>query len=312
MTDTALPDTALSDPALSDTALSGSDRSGSALPDRRDVLVTPEELEEALASPEPPLVLDVRWRLDRPDGRPAYLDGHVPGAVYVDLDHELAEHGDPADGRHPLPPIDALQEAARGWGLRQGQAVVVYDDLKNLSSARAWWLLRAAGVAEVRLLDGSLRAWTGSGRALETGPVTPVRGDVELAYGALPVLDIDAAAAFPSHGVLLDARAPERYRGDVEPIDPRAGHIPGALNAPATDNVDSEGRFLPSSELRARFEAVGVRADAPVGVYCGSGVTAAADAVALTLAGFAPRLYPGSWSQWSNTPGRPVATGPSA
>ncbi|NQX17636.1 sulfurtransferase [Rathayibacter sp. VKM Ac-2857] len=279
---------------------------------RSDVLVTPDELEAALASPEPPLVLDVRWRLDRPDGRPAYLEGHVPGAGYVDLDHELAAHGAPEDGRHPLPPIEVLQESARRWGLRQGQAVVVYDDLKNLSSARAWWLLRAAGVADVRLLDGSLRAWTGSGRALEAGPVEPVGGDVELAYGALPVLDIDEAAALPSTGVLLDARAPERYRGDVEPIDPRAGHIPGALNAPATGNVDADGRFLDAAVLRARFEELGVRPDAPVGVYCGSGVTAAVDAVALTLAGFAPALYPGSWSQWSNTAGRPVATGPDA
>ncbi|MCJ1700747.1 sulfurtransferase [Rathayibacter festucae] len=279
---------------------------------RSHVLVTPDELEAALASPEPPLVLDVRWRLDRPDGRPAYREGHLPGAVYVDLDHELAAHGAPEDGRHPLPPIEALQESARRWGLRQGQAVVVYDDLKNLSSARAWWLLRAAGVADVRLLDGSLRAWTGSGRALESGPVSPVVGDVELAYGALPVLDIDEAAALPSTGVLLDARAPERYRGDVEPIDPRAGHIPGALNAPATGNVDADGRFLDAAALRARFESLGVRPDAPVGVYCGSGVTAAADAVALTLAGFAPSLYPGSWSQWSNTADRPVATGPDA
>ncbi|TDX79470.1 thiosulfate/3-mercaptopyruvate sulfurtransferase [Rathayibacter sp. PhB151] len=279
---------------------------------RSHVLVTPDELEAALASPEPPLVLDVRWRLDRPDGRPAFLEGHVPGAVYVDLDHELAAHGVPEDGRHPLPPVEALQESARRWGLRQGQAVVVYDDLKNLSSARAWWLLRAAGVADVRLLDGSLRAWTASGRALESGPVSPVVGDVELAYGALPVLDIDEAAALPSAGVLLDARAPERYRGDVEPIDPRAGHIPGALNAPATGNVDADGRFLDAAALRARFESLGVRHDAPVGVYCGSGVTAAADAVALTLAGFAPSLYPGSWSQWSNTADRPVATGPDA
>ena len=279
---------------------------------RSDVLVTPDELEAALASPEPPLVLDVRWRLDRPDGRPAYLEGHLPGAVYVDLDHELAAHGAPEDGRHPLPPIEALQESARRWGLHQGQSVVVYDDLKNLSSARAWWLLRAAGVADVRLLDGALGAWTASGRALETGPVTPGPGDVELAYGALPVLDIDEAAALPSTGVLLDARAPERYRGDVEPIDPRAGHIPGALNAPATGNVDADGRFLDGAALRTRFEELGVLADTPVGVYCGSGVTAAADAVALTLAGFAPALYPGSWSQWSNTAGRPLATGSEA
>ena len=279
---------------------------------RSDVLVTPDELAAALASPEPPLVLDVRWRLDRPDGRPAFLEGHLPGAVYVDLDRELAAHGDPEDGRHPLPPIEALQEAARGWGLRRGRAVVVYDDLMNLSSARAWWLLRAAGVAEVRLLDGALAAWTASGRALETGETTPVLGDVELAYGALPVLDIDEAAALPTSGVLLDARAPERYRGDVEPIDPRAGHIPGAVNAPTAGTVGADGRFLDGEDLRARFKALGVRPGAPVGVYCGSGVTAAAASVALTLAGFAPALYPGSWSQWSNTAGRPVATGPDA
>lgn len=280
---------------------------------RGEVLVTPDELEAALASSAPPLVLDVRWRLDRPDGHPEYLAGHLPGAIHVDLDHELAAHGDPVDGRHPLPPIESLQEAARRWGLRQGQPVVVHDDLANLASARAWWLLRAAGVADVRLLDGAMRAWTASGRPLETGPVSRERGDVELRYGALPVLDIDAAAALPGEGgVLLDARAPERYRGDQEPVDPRAGHIPGALNAPATAVTDAEGRFLGASELGAHFEAIGVRPDAPVGVYCGSGVTAAAEVVALTLAGFAPSLYPGSWSQWSNTPGRPVATGPEA
>ncbi|MCM6762746.1 sulfurtransferase [Rathayibacter sp. ZW T2_19] len=279
------------------------------IPARSTVLVTPDELAAALASPAPPLVLDVRWRLDRPDGRPAFLEGHVPGAVYVDLDHDLAQHGEPTEGRHPLPSVERLQEAARRWGLRQGQPVVVYDDLKNLSAARAWWLLRYAGVADVRLLDGSLRAWTASGRSLETGPVAHPEGDVELRYGALPVLGIDDAAALPERGVLLDARAPERFRGEVEPIDPRAGHIPGARNAPATSNVDESGRFLPADELRARFESLGVTAEAPVGVYCGSGVTAAADAVALTLAGFEPRLFPGSWSQWSSTPGRPVAVG---
>ncbi|NQX10824.1 sulfurtransferase [Microbacteriaceae bacterium VKM Ac-2855] len=276
------------------------------------VLVTADELAEALASATPPVVLDVRWRLDRPDGRPAYLEGHIPGAVYVDLDHELAEHGEPTDGRHPLPSVETLQEAARGWGLNDGDSVVVYDDLKNLSSARAWWLLRYAGVADVRLLDGSLRAWTGSGRELASGEYTPEPGDVTLSYGALPTLSIEDAGAFPETGVLLDARAGERYRGETEPIDPRAGHIPGALNAPATENVDENGRFHSSEKLRERFESIGVRADAPVGVYCGSGVTAAADAVALTLAGYEPALYPGSWSQWSNHPELPVATGAEA
>lgn len=279
---------------------------------RSSVLVTADELAEALASDTPPVLLDVRWRLDRPDGRPAYLEGHIPGAVYVDLDHELAQHGEPGDGRHPLPPVEALQEAARSWGLKDGDAVVVYDDLKNLSSARAWWLLRYAGVADVRLLDGSLRAWTGSGRELVGGENTVEPGDVTLSYGALPTLSIEEAGALPATGVLLDARAGERFRGETEPIDPRAGHIPGALNAPATENVDETGRFHSAEQLRERFEAIGVRADAPVGVYCGSGVTAAADAVALTLAGYEPALYPGSWSQWSNHPELPVAVGSEA
>lgn len=279
---------------------------------RESLLVTPDELAELMASTEPPLVLDVRWRLDRPDGRPEYLAGHLPGAVHVDLDHELAAHGEPEEGRHPLPPIEVLQEAARGWGLRRGRSVVVYDDAQSVPAARAWWLLRATGVEDVRLLDGSLAGWIRSGRELETGDVPRERGDVELAYGRLPVLDIHEAAALPSAGVLLDARAPERYRGEVEPIDPRAGHISGARNAPASAALDSEGRFRPASDLRAGFEALGVREDAPVGVYCGSGVSAAVDVVALTLAGFAPALYPGSWSQWSSTPGRTVATGPEA
>lgn len=273
------------------------------------ILVTADQLAAELASDAPPKVLDVRWRLDRPDGRPEYRAGHIPGAVYVDLDAELASHGAPEDGRHPLPEVEALQAAARSWGLNEGDWVVVYDDLKNLSSARAWWLLRHAGVEDVRLLDGSLRAWTTAGHPLEEGEVVAAPGDITLRYGALPTLTIDEAAAFPQDGVLLDARAPERYRGDTEPIDPRAGHIPGALNAPAPGNVGADGRFLPADELRRRFEGIGVRADAPVAAYCGSGVTAAHDVIALTLAGFEPALYPGSWSQWSHHADRPVAVG---
>jgi thiosulfate/3-mercaptopyruvate sulfurtransferase len=272
-------------------------------------LISVDELDAILTQPTT-RVLDVRWRLDRPDGRPDYLAGHIPGAVYVDLDTELAEHGAPTDGRHPLPSVDNLQAAARRWGIDDGDTVVVYDDLKNLSSARAWWLLRYAGLADVRVLDGSLRAWTGSGRQLETGDITPAGGTVTLEYGHLAVLDIDEAAALPGTGILLDARAGERYRGDVEPVDPRAGHIPGAISAPTTENVAEDGTFLEAEALRARFAALGVTDDTTVGVYCGSGVTAAHDALALTLAGFAPELYPGSWSQWSNTPGRPVAVGP--
>lgn len=268
------------------------------------ILISPDEL----AALQHVRILDVRWRLDRPAGRPEYLEGHLPGAVYVDLDTELAAHGRPEDGRHPLPTVEALQASARRWGLRAGDTVVVYDDLKNLSAARAWWLLRYAGVADVRLLDGSLRAWTAAGLPLETGDVQPEPGDIDLTYGALPTIDIDGAAAFPEGGVLLDARAGERYRGEAEPVDPRAGHIPGARNAPTTGNVGPDGRFLDPAALRARFAEVGVVDGVPVAAYCGSGVTAAHEAVALTLAGFAPALYPGSWSQWSNQP-RPVATG---
>jgi thiosulfate/3-mercaptopyruvate sulfurtransferase len=275
-----------------------------------DHLITADELAELIDAPAV-RILDVRWRLDRPDGRPDYLAGHIPGAVYVELDRELAAHGEPREGRHPLPSAEALQESARRWGISDGDSVVVYDDLKSMSAARAWWLLRYAGMSDVRVLDGSLSGWVASGRALETGQVMPEPGTVSLDYGHLPVLSIDEAAALPESGILLDARAGERYRGEVEPVDPRAGHIPGALSAPTGENVDDDGRFLPADALRARFESLGAKdsAETSVGVYCGSGVTAAHEALALTLAGFEPAVYPGSWSQWSNTPGRPVATG---
>lgn len=273
-----------------------------------EILITPAEL-AVLREQRPVHILDVRWRLDRPDGRPDYLAGHLPDAVYVDLDHELAAHGEPTDGRHPLPDVEQLQAAARSWGLRDGEPVVVYDDLKSLSAARAWWLLTDAGVADVRILDGSLRGWIDAGLPLEEGDVVPDAGDVTLQQGALPRIDIDEAAAFPASGVLLDARAAERYRGDTEPIDPRAGHVPGARNIPTPSLIDARGRFLDRDTLRARFAAAGITDGVPIAVYCGSGVTASHEIAALTLAGFAPALYPGSWSQWANHPDRPVATG---
>ncbi|ONI61025.1 sulfurtransferase [Leifsonia sp. ALI-44-B] len=306
----------------------------------RNILITAPELATALDAGTldgaPVRVLDVRWRLDRPDGRPAFAAGHIPGAVYVDLENELAAHVPagqaPVDGRHPLPSIEALQASARVWGVDDGDAIVVYDDLKNMSSARAWWLLRWAGVADVRLLDGALDAWTAAGLPLETGLAgdgdndtdaaqqgasrretshreTSLRGGVTLSPGHLPIIDIEEASRWPSSGTLLDARATERYRGDVEPIDPRAGHIPGAVSTPTAANVDAEGHFLSPDALRERFAAAGIAEDTPVATYCGSGVTAAHNAVALTLAGFNPALYPGSWSEWSNHSDRAAATG---
>lgn len=272
-------------------------------------LIAVAELAQLRLSDRPPVVLDVRWRLDEPDGLPAFRESHLPDAVYVSLDDELARHGDPGEGRHPLPDPGAFQASARRWGIDDGDTVVVYDDWQGFGSARAWWMLTDAGV-DARVLDGGLAAWRSAGLPLSTGdPHTPEPGDVTPHPGHLRQLGIDEAAALAQSGVLLDVRAPERYRGDTEPIDPRAGHIPGARNAPTALNTDSDGRFLHDYALRERFEAAGVDSDTEVGVYCGSGVSAAHAALALTLAGYEPALYVGSWSQWSNHPDRPVATG---
>lgn len=279
------------------------------------ILTTAAELRAALAAgryPDggPVRVLDVRWWLDRPDGRPAFRAGHIPGARYADLDTQLAAHAKPTDGRHPLPSSEALQAAVRDWGIDDGDTVVVYDDVKNLASGRAWWVLRDAGIADVRVLDGALAAWIDAGFELEEGEPDAARpGSAAISPGSLPVLGIDEVLDHARTGLLLDARAGERFRGEVEPMDPRAGHIPGAVSAPTTDNNDETGRFRSPEELRARFAALGAEPGSTVGVYCGSGVSAAHEAVALSLAGYRPVLYPGSWSQWSQDPDRPIATG---
>ncbi|WP_414637579.1 rhodanese-like domain-containing protein [Amycolatopsis sp.] len=443
------------------------------------VLITADQLARQLESADPPVLLDVRWALGDPNGHRHYLDGHIPGAVYVDLDTELAAPPVPTEGRHPLPDVEDLQAAARRWGLRQGSRVVAYDDNGNLAAARAWWLLKWAGVESVQLLDGGLGAWEGalekgfgppqealpaagatsaSGRTpaseLAQVPAPVSAGDVVLRPGNMPVITMDEAASFD--GVLLDARAAERYRGEQEPVDPRAGHIPGAVNAPTGENLTPDGHFRSPADLAARFDALvgngvpgdGASADpvageaapggdgsgggefgdgesgkalpggdafgkalpggdafgkalpggdafgegsstpagsgsgeavpaaapgesssAPgssasadgnalpgdsgsrggnasrgdsalpggnalpgdsasaggnalhggataagetpqVAVYCGSGVTAAHEIAALAAAGINAALYPGSWSQWSNHPDRPAATGP--
>ena len=272
-------------------------------------LITASELAAELDGDTPPVVLDVRWQLGRTDGIDHYRAGHIPGAVFVDLDHELASHGEPTEGRHPLPAIADLQRAARRWGINDSDRVVVYDNIKSNAAARAWWVLRWAGLADVRVLDGALPAWVASGGALTEGDVVAAPGTVRLDPGHLPVLTIDEVAQFPSHGVLLDARAPERYRGDVEPLDPRAGHIPGALNAPSSGNVGADGRFLPADELAQHYRSAGVREGAAVAAYCGSGITASHDILALAIAGIDAALYPGSFSAWSNTEDRPVDIG---
>ncbi|HWM35763.1 MAG TPA: sulfurtransferase [Streptomyces sp.] len=263
-------------------------------------------LASELAQGEAPVLLDVRWQLGGPPGRPDYEAGHLPGAVHVDLEKELAapagEHG-----RHPLPGLDVFAEAMRRAGVSDGRPVVVYDGGQNWAAARAWWMLRWAGHEDVRVLDGGLAAWEGP---LETGDVTPEPGDFTPRPGARTLLDADAAAALARRGLLLDARAAERYRGEVEPIDPVAGHIPGAVSAPTAENVAEGGVLRSADELRARFRALGVTPDSEVGVYCGSGVSAAHEVLALEVAGVEAALYAGSWSEWSADTGRPVATGP--
>jgi thiosulfate/3-mercaptopyruvate sulfurtransferase len=269
---------------------------------RADVLVTAAELERLVAAGAPVTILDVRWQLTEPDGRQAHAAGHVPGAVYVSLEDELTDHAVTGRGRHPLPSGSAVQAAARQWGIDEGTTVVAYDDWNRAGSARAWWVLKAAGLADVRILDGGLAAWTG---VLETGPVTPEPGDVTVAVddlhaGDLPTLSADDAAALGAR--LLDARAPERFRGDVEPVDPVAGHIPGAVNVPSTSLLDADGTFRSDAELAEALAGVD-------GAYCGSGVTASVAVAALAAIGVDAALFPGSWSQWSGEPGRAIATG---
>jgi thiosulfate/3-mercaptopyruvate sulfurtransferase len=272
------------------------------------VLVGAEELR---AAPGRTVLLDVRWALGDDRGHERYLAGHLPRAVFVDLDTELADPPSAERGRHPLPSVQRLQSAARRWGVRAGDRVVAYDDSGGAAAARAWWLLRWGGLSDVRLLDGGCAAWRRAGGRLETGEVVPEPGDVVLAGGGMPVLGLEEAAALPaSGGLLLDARAGERYRGETEPVDPRAGHVPGAVSAPTTDNLAADGTLLPAAVLRRRFAALGAGDGRPVGVYCGSGVTAAHQVAALAEAGVEAGLWPGSWSQWSADPTRPAATGP--
>jgi thiosulfate/3-mercaptopyruvate sulfurtransferase len=274
------------------------------------VLFDVRELEALRASAAPFRLLDVRWRLGDPTGNERYLAGHIPGASYVDLDRELASVPSPKAGRHPLPAVEELQAAARDWGLREGETVVVYDDNSSMSAARAWWLLRWGGVETVYLLDGGLGAWLAAGGELATGSESPAPGDVKLSPGHMPTVQIDGVAEIPQYGLLLDARAAERFRGDLEPVDPKAGHIPGAISAPTTENLAADGRFKSALELEDRFLGLGASNGTPVTVYCGSGVTAAHEIAALEIAGLQAALYPGSWSQWSNREDLPVATGP--
>lgn len=256
-------------------------------------------------------LLDVRWRLDRPEGRPEYVRAHLPGAVYVDLERELAHRGEPKEGRHPLPPIDELQRAVRDWGVHDGDVVVAYDDNRSVPAARLWWLLRRVGV-DARVLDGGIRAWARAGLPLEPGDVRPVPGTIVLGDGSdsdFATVSMDQVDEFTRRGVLLDVRTPEQYSGAHIGADPVGGHIPGAVNLPAMATADSEGRLHRPEVLRRIFATAGVDDGTEVAVYCSSGVAAMHTVLALAHAGVRAAVYPGSWSQWANTRGQPVAVG---
>ena len=288
------------------------------------------ELTPVTGPAQAPVVLDARWRLAGPPGIDSYQQGHLPGAVFADLDRDLASPPGPPcpGGRHPLPDPAAFQAAMRAAGVSGGRPVVVYDDGDGMAAARGWWTLRYFGHADVRVLDGGYRAWTEAGRPVTTDMTAPAPGDFTAEPGHMPVLDAAGAQAMARDGLLLDARAGERFRGEAEHVDPVAGHIPGAVSAPTARNANPDGTFRDPADLAARFTTLGAvpgaspPADAPadtpgagtppaplVGAYCGSGVTAAHEVLALALAGIPAALYVGSWSNWVNDPARPVATG---
>lgn len=270
-------------------------------------LISVAELHDLLRTgPGAVTVLDVRYRMGGPPGLAEYEQGHLPGASYVDLDRDLAaapEVGPGGGGRHPLPATEDFEVAMRRVGVRDERPVVVYDDWTGLAAGRAWWLLRYHGHQDVRVLDGAWPAWVAAGGEVHSGVTLTPPGDFTARPGQMPMVEAEQVLDVP---VLVDARAPERFRGEVEPVDPVAGHIPGAVNVPTTTNLRADGTFRAAGELRALYAAAGVDGSAAVAAYCGSGVTAAHDVLAMEIAGIPAALYPGSWSGWITDPARPV------
>jgi thiosulfate/3-mercaptopyruvate sulfurtransferase len=275
-------------------------------------LIDAPALRERLAAGVPTVLLDCSFDLgDTEAGARAYAQAHLPGALYVHLDRDLSGAKTGRNGRHPLPDRATLAATAGGWGVVPGLQVVAYDAQGGVYAARCWWLLRWLGHDAVAVLDGGVRAWQDAGGELTAAPamVTPRPPYPAAAAPAMPTVDADTLLRLLGRRRILDARAAERFRGDVEPLDPVAGHIPGATLRCFRDNLGAGGRFKPAEQLRAEFDALATPA-AEVVHQCGSGVTACHNLLAMTHAGLpGSALYPGSWSEWCADPARPVARG---
>jgi thiosulfate/3-mercaptopyruvate sulfurtransferase len=277
-------------------------------------LISAADLARALAGPTPPRLLDCRFDLaDTAAGRATWAAGHLPGAMYAHLDDDLSGPKRGADGRfrgrHPLPDRERLAATLGAWGIGPTTAVVAYDAQGGMYAARAWWLLRWMGHADVAVLDGGVAAWTAAGGPLVTdAPALDACAPYPATPAALPTLDVDALQAGLSRLRLVDARAAERFRGDAEPLDRVAGHVPGAANRFFKDNLAPDGRFKAPETLRAEWAALA--AGGALVHYCGSGVTACHNLLAAAHAGLGDgTLYPGSWSEWCDDPARPCARG---
>lgn len=276
-------------------------------------LIDATSLDAALSDP---LVAVVDCRFDLADpaaGERGWFEGHIPGAHYAHLDRDLSDLSRSGRGRHPLPDADAFCAALARWDITPEHQVVAYDTSGGMFAARLWWMLRLLGHRRVAVLDGGLAAWTERGGVLERGMRKPGNGRYAARFDSRAIVTtaVVAARLASGNGVLLDARAPERFRGEVEPLDPRAGHIPGAVNSPFQSNLGPDGRFLPADQLAVRYRAL-LRGQASTDVVhmCGSGVTACHNLLAMEHAGLSgARIYAGSWSEWVSVPARPIAIG---
>ncbi|MDO5630030.1 MAG: sulfurtransferase [Mobilicoccus sp.] len=281
----------------------------------RHPLISPSELHEWLRTrpSEAPLLLDVRWSLGADDGYDAYLQAHLPGAVFVDLERDLSGERTTTGigGRHPMPTVDDFELDMAECGVDNDRPVVCYDDSGSLAAARCWWLLRHFGKYDVQVLDGGIAQWKAQRYPLESGIRLVEEGDFSVRRGNSLVLGAAEATMFAEQGLLLDCRPADRFRGENEIIDPVAGHIPGAVNLPARSLTDDEGKFLPTDELRHLLGEVGVDGERPVATYCGSGVQASHVALAIAAAklGDGTPVYIGSWSDWITDTNRPIVEG---